>query len=263
MAMTARLRRSLAMLAVAAGLAGCGQGDGRHYLVSREIAEALGRQGYAEEVAAAREQNALDADPALVALVAAITERLVEEAQRRHPIGRDWQWEIHVLTSPAVNAYCAPGGKMMVLSGLLQATAMNPDRIATVIGHEIAHALLEHARAGLSRDWSLQSGMWIVAKSLKMGVARSQAALAGLNTVFLPMHRDLEREADSLGLALMAQAGFDPRAGVLFWQDSLAQRGELGNGERHLEAFLSTHPTDQERLTRLTELARQWRRTQP
>lgn len=256
-------RAALPVLLLLAGLAGCGRDDGHLYLVSRETAEALGRQGYAKEMAAAREQHALDADPAQVALVNAITERLVDEARRRYPIGRDWQWEIHVLSDDQVNAYCAPGGKMMVLSGLLKATAMDPDRIATVIGHEIAHALLEHARASLSRDWSLQGGMWIVAKSLKMGVARSRTALAGLNTVFLPMHRDLEREADALGLELMAQAGFDPRRGVLFWQDSLAQGGQAGNGERHLEAFLSTHPTDQERLARLTELARQWPGRQP
>lgn len=248
------------LLLAAALLSGCGQGHSDPFLVSRGTAEALGRQDYTATLDQARAGNALDADPEQVRLVAGIAARLVDEAKRGYPVGRDWNWEIHVLSSNAVNAFCAPGGKMMVLSGLLEASAMDPDRIGMVVGHEIAHALLEHSRATLSRDWVLQSGMWIVSKSLKMGTARSQTALAGLNTVLLPMHRDLEREADVLGLELMTRAGFDPEQGLLFWRDAMTRRGQSGAGERNLEAFLSTHPTDQERLLRLAALAKQWRR---
>jgi predicted Zn-dependent protease len=254
------MTRLSALLFIAALLSGCGQGHSELSLVSRGTAEALGQRDYAATLDQARANSALDANPAQVALVDGIAARLVDEAKRRHPIGRDWHWEIHVLGSDAVNAFCVPGGKMMVLSGLLEASAMDPDKIAMVVGHEIAHALLEHSRANLSRDWVLQSGMWIVSKSLKMGVARSQSALAGLNTVLLPMHRDLEREADVLGLELMARAGFNPEQGLLFWQDAMARNGQAAAGEQNLEAFLSTHPTDQERLQRLATLAKQWHR---
>lgn len=251
-----------ALLTMTAGLAGCGQvgeDTSRFFLVSRTTAETLGKQNYDAEVEQARQAERLDIDPDQARLVAEVTARLVEEAKRRYPVGRDWAWEIHVLDDPAVNAYCSPGGKMMVLSGLLKATDMDPDRIATVIGHEISHALLEHARASLSRDWLLHSGMWIVAKSLKMGEARSQSAIEGLNTALLPMNRNHEREADALGLEIMAHAGFNPEQGILFWRDAEAEGEAVRRGEKNLEAFISTHPTDEERLARLTELARAWR----
>lgn len=250
-----------ALLLALAFLAGCGQNGqpGTHmFLVSQDMAEALGKDHYSATLDRARSGNALDADPDQVRLVTEIAAHLVEEAKRRYPVGNDWEWEIHVIGSDQVNAFCSPGGKMAVLSGLLEATGMDPDQIAMVVGHEISHALLEHTRASLSRDWLLQGGMWIVSKSLKMGAMRNQSAIENINTVLLPMHRDLEREADALGLELMASAGFDPGKGVRFWQDSLARRGEVGRGDRHLEAFMSTHPADAERLARLGELARQW-----
>jgi Zn-dependent protease with chaperone function len=247
-----------AMLALATSLAGCGQPDGNHlFLVSREAAEVIGRQDYAETLRQARTHDALDVNPDQVALVNAIAARLVEVAKRSYPVGRDWQWEIHVISSPQVNAFCSPGGKIAVLSGLLEATRMDPDQVATVIGHEISHALLEHTRASLSRDWLLESGMWIVAKSLKMGAVRSQSAIEEVNTMFMPMHRDQEREADRRGLELMARAGFDPQRGIQFWRTTMARRAAAGQGDKHLEAFLSTHPTDEDRLTRLSEQARQ------
>ncbi len=258
--MRLQAKRALILLLALAGLTGCGAqpNEEPRFLVGREAAETIGAQHYAAEIEAAREAKALDNDPAQVALVAGIAERLIAEAKRLYPIGQDWHWEIHVLHSPAVNAYCAPGGKIVVLSGLLQAAAMDPNRIANVVGHEIAHALLEHARANLSRDWLLISGMWIVSKSLKMGAVRTQSAIEGLNTILLPMSREHEREADVLGLEIMARAGFDPRAGILFWQDALNRRKAAAAGEQRLEAFLSTHPTDAERLVNLRELAARW-----
>ncbi|NTV95063.1 MAG: M48 family metallopeptidase [Thiobacillus sp.] len=257
------MARYALLAAMLFGLSGCGPSGqpGTHmFLVSRDMAEALGQDNYTATLDRARSGNALDSDPDQVRLVTEIATHLVEEAKRRYPVGRDWQWEIHVIGSDQVNAFCMPGGKMAVLSGLLETTGMDPDQIAMVVGHEISHALLEHTRASLSRDWLLQGGMWIVSKSLKMGALRNQSALENLNTVLLPMHRDLEREADALGLDLMASAGFDPGQGIRFWQNALAKRGEVGRGDRHLEAFMSTHPADAERLARLGELARQWHR---
>jgi predicted Zn-dependent protease len=253
-------KRLIVLLLALSGLAGCGAQPDEEplFLVGREAAESLGAQHYAAEIEAARQANALDNDPTQVALVAGIAERLIAEAKRLYPISQDWHWEIHVLHSPAVNAYCAPGGKIVVLSGLLQAAAMDPNRIANVVGHEIAHALLEHARANLSRDWLLISGMWIVSKSLKMGAVRTQSAIEGLNTILLPMSREHEREADVLGLEIMARAGFEPRIGILFWQDAINRRKAAASGEQRLEAFLSTHPTDAERLVNLRELAARW-----
>lgn len=251
------------LAALLLGLAGCGPSGqpGTHlFLVGRDMAEALGKDNYTATLDQARGDHALDTAPEQVSLVTGIAARLVDEAKRRYPVGRDWQWEIHVIDNDQVNAFCSPGGKIVVLSGLLKATGMDPDQIAMVVGHEISHALLEHTRASLSRDWLLQSGMWIVSKSLKMGALRNQTALANLNTVLLPMHRDLEREADALGLDLMASAGFDPHKGIQFWQDALARHGEAGRGDQRLEDFMSTHPADAERLARLGEQARKGRK---
>jgi predicted Zn-dependent protease len=250
--------RVLAVFMALLCLAGCGTrepGEGRVSLVSRAFAEQIGAQGYAEELTSARQSNTVDKDPEQVLQVRTIMQRLIAEATRRYPMARDWPWEIHVLESDSVNAYCAPGGKMMVLSGLLRTPGMNQDRLATVIGHEISHALLEHSRSSLARNWLLQSGMWIVAKSLKLGVVRGQSALEGLHTVFLPMDRNQERDADTLGLELMARAGFNPVSGVEFWQGSAHGSAQ----DEHLAGFVSTHPTDAERLTRLGEMARRWR----
>ena len=253
-------KRLIVLLLALAGLAGCGRQPGEEplFLVGREAAEGIGAQLYAIQIEEARKVGALDHDPAQVKLVADIAERLIAQAVALYPIGRHWRWELHVINSPAINAYCAPGGKIVVLSGLLQTAAMDPNRIANVVGHEIAHALLEHARANLSRDWLLMSGMWVVSKSLKMGAVRTQSAIEGLNTLLLPMSREHEREADVLGLEIMARAGFDPRAGILFWQDALNRRQAAAAGEQRLEAFLSTHPTDAERLVNLRELAARW-----
>lgn len=226
------------------------------FLLSREATENLSMANYQLKIQALSSEGMLDAAPPDdLALLKSIADPIVEQAKRMYPHSRNWTWEYHLETNSSINAMCFPGGKILVLSGLLEATGRNRDKLALVLGHEVSHALLEHGRAGMSRDWALFSSMWIMAKSFKMGMTRFSVALSDMQTSLLPMNRQQERDADTLGLELMARAGFNPHVGVSVWEDFQASRGTQNRANKNLETFLSSHPTDEDRLVRLSQLA--------
>ncbi len=229
----------------------------RLHLVSSTVVETLAREDYAAQVRAADKAGRLDVDPESMELLDRVAGPIVAQARKMYPGARDWEWEIHLVTTPEINAVCYPGGKILVFSGLLDATGHDPHKLAMVLGHEVSHALLEHGRAALSRNWALYSGMWIVGKSFKMGAVRSDLILSQLNLTLRPMDRTQESEADVLGLELMARAGFDPVAGARLWEDFIRVKGASSESRKRLEAFTSDHPPDEERLHTLSRLARQ------
>jgi len=161
----------------------------------------------------------------------------------------------------------------MVLSGLLADDVLGDDRdrLATVLAHEVAHALLQHSREGIGRAWTAQGLAWIMAKSLKIGAVREDQMVRGLRAALLDPHsRARETEADVLGLELMARAGFTPSKAVETWERMAAQSDpSLRTAPvQRAVAFLTDHPSDLERLERmktlqpkaqpLAEAARQW-----
>lgn len=225
-------------------------------MLSREVTENLSISNYQQRVQALSSENKLDSASADdIALLKSVADPIIEQAKRMYPHSRGWEWEYHLESSDGINAMCFAGGKILVLTGLLENTGRNRDKLALVLGHEVSHALLEHGRASLSRDWALFSGMWIVAKSFKMGMARFSVALEGMQTTLLPLNRGQERDADTLGLEIMARAGFDPHEGARVWEDFLAIRGSRTRADKSLEAFLSSHPADEDRLSKLAQLA--------
>lgn len=157
-------------------------------------------------------------------------------------------WEVTLFDDKSANAFALPGGKIGVYSGLLK-VAETPDQLAAVIGHEIAHVTARHANARISATTLVDTGMQLagaIAQGTSMG--NETMALLGLGAqvgILLPYGRGQESEADILGLALMANAGFDPRQAVVLWQNMAAQ----GNGQP--PQFMSTHPSHGTRIKEL------------
>ena len=158
-------------------------------------------------------------------------------------------WEVTVFNKDEVNAFALPGGKIGVYTGLLK-VAKNQDQLATVIGHEVAHVLARHGNERVSTAYATQTGLQVV-ETMVGGASQDKQsimALLGLGAqvgVILPFSRTQEEEADLLGLDLMAEAGFDPRASVDLWKNMMAASG---NGD---PVFLSTHPASSQRIKEL------------
>jgi len=166
---------------------------------------------------------------------------------------QDFRWEFNLVESEEVNAWCMPGGKVVVYSGILPVTQTQAG-LAVVMGHEIAHAIAEHGGERMSQQLLAQMGGMALATALQNRPEDTQALW---NTVFnvgttvgvlLPFSRTQESEADQLGLVFMAMAGYDPNEALAFWQ-----RMAAGSGGAPLE-FLSTHPSDETRINNLKKL---------
>ena len=217
-------------------------------LVSEEEVEQGAVQAYATELDKAKQQGQLNADPAQSARVRAISERLIRQTPVFRPDAAKWNWTVNVQKSDQINAYCMPGGKIMVYSGLIDKLKLSDAELATVIGHEMAHALREHSREAASR-MRAEQGLGALAQIA--GVSADVVGLAGTVTQVtfdLPHSRVQESEADRIGLELMARAGYDPHAALTLWQ-KMAQASQNST-----PAFLSTHPSDASRLTTLQSL---------
>jgi len=168
----------------------------------------------------------------------------------------DAQWEFVLFESAEANAFCLPGGKVGVYTGLLPITR-DEAGLAAVLGHEVAHAVARHGAERLSHELLRQAGGQILAASISHTDPRAQqlAGLAyGLGTqigAILPYSRLHESEADHLGLLFMARAGYDPRAAIDFWQ-RFAEYNRLHGGAR-IPLWLRTHPLDETRIRQLEQ----------
>jgi predicted Zn-dependent protease len=156
---------------------------------------------------------------------------------------------VNTLTTKELNAYCMPGGKIMVYTGLIEKLNLSDAELAAVIGHEMAHALREHSRERISRAYAQQLALAGVAVVTGAGEgAMDLANMVGSVTFQLPHSREQESEADTIGMELMARAGYDPNAAVSVWRKMLAA-DQGGTPE-----FLSTHPSPRTRLQDLQAL---------
>ncbi|OYZ06960.1 MAG: peptidase M48, partial [Methylophilales bacterium 16-45-7] len=184
--------------------------------------------------------------------VRGISNKLIAQVGVFRPDAVNWKWEVNVEKNDQLNAYCMPGGKIMVLSGLIEKINATDDELGAVIGHEIAHALREHGRERMSQAYVQQFGLQALAAFATgtTGAAAVQAAGMGSQLFFsLPNGREQEREADKMGLELAARAGFNPDAAVTLWQKMSAQSSSAP------PEFFSTHPNSANRITDLKALA--------
>ena len=218
-------------------------------LLPAEKVDALAIKGYDDLKANAIDKDIFDQDQADVERVSMIVQRLVPETAVFRSDAPAWQWESHVIRSSEVNAFCMPGGKIIVYSGFIKKVQPTDGELAAVLGHEISHALREHGRERLSRE-AAQNGVL----ELLFGIDRWDPAFAGAAQqvtqllIGLRYDRTQETEADEMGLELMARAGFDPHEAIILWK-KMAKLGSKNTPE-----FLSDHPSDEHRQLRLEKL---------
>jgi predicted Zn-dependent protease len=218
-------------------------------LVSEEDIDRGAQEAYHQELEKARAKGGLNADKAIYDRVQAITRRLIPQTSVFRPDAGQWKWEVNVETSDQVNAYCMPGGKIMVYTGLVQKLDATDAELAAVVGHEIAHALREHSRERISRAYAEQLALAGIAVATGASANTMQIAQQVSAVTFqLPHSREQETEADRIGLELMARAGYDPNSAVSLWQ-KMQKVGGGGPPE-----FLSTHPSGESRIRDLQSL---------
>jgi predicted Zn-dependent protease len=190
-------------------------------------------------------------DPAANALLQKVGKKIAATAQKDMP---NAQWEFVVFESKEANAFCLPGGKIGVYTGILPITK-NEAGLATVLGHEVAHATAHHAAERMSEGMLLDTGSQIAgalsasAKPITQNVVAAAFGLGGPLLVQLPHSRKQESEADHMGLIYMARAGYDPAAAVDFWKRFSAYTAQAGGSGT--PAFLRTHPVDSVRIEQI------------
>ncbi len=226
-----------------------GVGRSQLLLVPSEQIIAMSAQGYEETKKEAQSKGALDVDKAEYARAVAVSKRLIAHVPTFRNDASGWAWEVHVIKSPELNAYCMPGGKIMFYSGLIETLHLTDAEIAAVMGHEISHALREHGRERMSEELIKQFGLGILQATGTIG-PESAGALNALTTVAVTLRhsRGQESEADSMGLELMARAGYNPQEAVNLWK----KMGDQGGAKP--PEFLSTHPADSTRIHQIESL---------
>lgn len=261
--MKTTLRMVAVALAVAAGLAACSTNPitGRRQMIGL-VSEGEALQGSAQAYRQMMadldkkkqiERSSPDAEHPRVKKVQEITDRLIAQAIKFRPDSAGWRWEVQVINDPkTVNAFCMAGGKMAIYTGMFEQLKITDDELAQVMGHEIAHALLDHTRERMSvaRSTSLGVGLLGAATGVGGGLGGQAMDMAAAVAITLPNSREGESEADNVGTRIASRAGYDPKAAVTLWE----KMAKLGKGPSE---FLSTHPSPENRAAKLKELAAQ------
>lgn len=225
-----------------------GQSSSMRKLIPAESLEQSARQQYRQTLSEANSKGALAPDdyPQLKRL-RAIANRLIPFTSQWNPDARKWKWEVNLIGSKQLNAWCMPGGKIAFYTGILEQLQLNDDEVAMIMGHEMAHALREHARERLAKSKATSMGLSVASQLLGLGQLGDVAANVGTQLLTLKYSRDDETEADLVGLEIAARGGFKPEASVQLWKKML---GATGGGKGQL-SFLSTHPSGNNRIQEL------------
>jgi Zn-dependent protease with chaperone function len=215
-------------------------------LVPAETLEQAAAQQFDQMKREAQSQRALlPANHPQVQRLRRMAQRMVPFALPWNDRAAQWQWEIEVFNSDQINAFCMPGGKIAFYTGILDKLKLSDDEAAMIMGHEMAHALREHARERVGKGNATNMGLRLGAQLLGLGDVGAVAADLGTQLLTLKYSRDDETEADLVGLELGARAAYNPSASVSLWQ-KMAQAGG-GNSP----GFLSTHPSGPDRIREL------------
>ena len=255
MNITTAAKNGLIIFFVALFLAACGTtpftGRRQLLLVSNQQVLALSQQQFTQFMSTA--DVVTDTPEAeMVQRVGSRIAQAVEIFYRNNGMEAELQnfnWSFHLVQDPSVNAFALPGGKVVIYTGLLPVT-QTEEALAVVVGHEIAHIIAHHATERVSQQMALQGigmlGGALLGDSQWGNIGMTVFGIGAQYGVMLPFSRQQEHEADEIGLAIMALAGYDPRAAVPFWT-RMSQMGTGGN----IPAFLSTHPTDAARIAHI------------
>ena len=244
------LAAGAALAAPALAQVDVGKTSGFRKLVPAETLENSARQEYAQVLAAARAKGQLagPGDPQLQRLHR-IARRLIPYASQWNGDVARWRWEVNLINSEQINAWCMPGGKIAFYTGILDKLKLSDDEVAMIMGHEMAHALREHARERLAKTQATGIGLSLAAQLLGWGQVGDVAANLGTQLLTLKYSRDDETEADLVGLEIAARAGYNPQASVSLWTKMVNVKG--GAGAAGSSSFLSTHPAGPERIQQL------------
>ncbi len=255
------LKNKKILLIIMLTLAGCASSTdegavGVHrqqlFLASAEQIEAESAKSYDEVKTDAQNKKQLNVNASQTKRVQDVAKKLIPQVAVFRKDAVNWKWEANVITSKELNAYCMPGGKIMFYSGIIETLNMTDAEIAAVMGHEIAHALREHGRERYSQAM-VQQGLVVGASILAQVYGVDQRYVQGgalLGAVLsLKYGRGQESEADTVGIELMARAGYNPQAAVSLWQ----KMGQATGGGKSPE-FLSTHPSGDTRIKEITAM---------
>ena len=220
-----------------------GNQSGFSRLVPAEQLEQAAGQQYDQLKAEAAKKGVLgtDNDPQVLRL-RAIAKRLIPHSLEWNQRAKAWPWEVNLLKTKELNAFCMPGGKIAFYSGILEQLQLNDDEVAMIMGHEMAHALREHARARMGKTTATRIGASLLSSVLGLGNTGDALLNMGSQLLTLKFSREDESEADLIGMELAARSGYDPRAGVTLWQKmAAAAKGAPPQ-------FMSTHPSSGSRI---------------
>jgi predicted Zn-dependent protease len=228
-------------------------------LVPAEEVEKSALQQYRQMLQQAASKNALGPDhhPQVLRL-RDIARRIIPNSYGWNDRARQWQWEVNLIGSNQINAFCMPGGKIAFYSGILKQLDLSDDEVAMVMGHEVAHALREHARERMGKSTATQGlarlGGAVVAGVLGISPQITDlVAREGANLLTLKFSREDETEADLVGMELAARSGFNPKAGVSLWQKMSAAN------QNSPPQWLSTHPSGESRIRQIeSNLPKVW-----
>ena len=224
-------------------------------LVPAEQVEGAAAQQYLQMLRGANGQGALaPPDHPQVIRLRAIAQRIIPFAPLWNDRARQWKWEVNLLGSRELNAFCMPGGKIAFYFGILQKLQLTDDEVAAIMGHEVAHALREHARERMGKSVATRGAIEIGALLFGLGqIGRGMADMGG-QLLSLKFSRDDETEADIVGMDLASRAGYNPTAGVTLWQKMIATNRNAP------PQWMSTHPASD---TRIREIQAKLPKVQP
>jgi predicted Zn-dependent protease len=212
-------------------------------LVPAATVEGSAQQQYLQMMQGAQQQHALaPANHPQVIRLRAIAARIIPFATPWNERAAQWKWEVNLIGSTQLNAFCMPGGKIAFYYGILQKLQLTDDEVATIMGHEVAHALREHARERMGKSMATRGAIELGSALLGLGGAGHMAANMGGQLLSLKFGRDDETEADIVGMDLAARAGYDPAAGVTLWQKMMAANKGAP------PQWMSTHPASDTRI---------------
>lgn len=226
-------------------------------LVPNALIQAMAFTQYDSFLTVTRVLPASNYETQMVVRVGGRIQKAVEDYMSQSNLSKDiknFKWEYNLIDENVVNAWCMPGGKVVVYTGLLPIT-QNENALAVVMGHEIAHAIARHGNERMSQGLLIQLGGLVLEEALKDKNQETQMLFLSLYVVgsnlalSLPNSRMQESEADKLGLIFMSMAGYDPSEAIPFWQ----RMSNVNTGLKTPE-FLSTHPSDETRIRKLSVL---------
>jgi predicted Zn-dependent protease len=225
-----------------------------HLVPAAQVEQAAGQQ-YHQLLAQAASKRALALpDHPQLQRIQGVAQRLIPQATAWNPRAASWKWEVNLIGSNQVNAFCMPGGKIVFFLGILDQLKLTDDEVAMVMGHEMAHALREHARERMAKGALTNVGANVLVQVLGLGQVGQAMTGIGAQLMSLKFSRSDESEADLIGMEIAARAGYDPRASITLWK-KMNQAGKSSPPQ-----WISTHPSS---TTRIAELQKNLSRVMP